>query len=328
MSDQNGDKPKHHLENKLVIAVSSRALFDFEEENKIFEGQGIEAYKQHQLDHVSEAARQGVAFSLVQKLLSLNEKEDLVEVVILSRNDPASGLRVFNSTKHYNLNITRGAFVAGSDPYVYLKAFRANLFLSASEEDVRAALAQGVPAGRIIRGRAGYDDPKPKQLRIAFDGDAVLFDDQSEQIYQKEGLSAFQQYEDDNKDLPHAPGPFKPFLDVLHQLRSNFPKEGRRIRVALVTARNAPSHERAIRTLMKWGVDVDEAFFLGGLPKAEFLEQFHPDFFFDDQTKHCDLAAPLVPTAHVPFGVMNKLLAAGATSGGREEFSGLPTDEG
>lgn len=307
MFEQIGDKPKHRFDNQLVIAVSSRALFDFEEENKIFDGQGIEAYEKHQLDHVSEAARQGVAFSLVKKLLSLNGTERLVEVVILSRNDPASGLRIFNSTKHYGLDITRGAFVGGSDPYVYLKAFRTNLFLSASEKDVREALVQGVPAGRILSGKTGYDDPKPTQLRIAFDGDAVLFSDQSEQIYQKEGLPAFQQHEIDNKDLPHAPGPFKPFLDVLNQLRVKFPKAERRIRVALVTARNAPSHERAIRTLMSWGVDVDEAFFLGGLPKAEFLEQFHPDFFFDDQTTHCDLAAPLVPTAHVPFGVMNQL---------------------
>ncbi len=297
------------LSGQLVVAISSRALFDFEEENQLFEGADDRAYMRYQLDHVDVPARPGVAFSLVRKLLAFNQGgRQRVEVVILSRNDPVSGMRVFRSAKHYGLPIERGVFTRGQSPWRYLRPLQAHLFLSANEADVRSALQAGVPAARVLPHAARAGDAHPDEVRIAFDGDAVLFSDEAERIYQADGLDAFQRHEVERAAKPLAAGPFKPLLQALHELQQHDPADGAsgmRIRTALVTARGAPAHERAIRTLMDWGIDVHEALFLGGLPKGEFLREFEPDFFFDDQTGHVENAAPHVPAGHVAAGVTN-----------------------
>lgn len=296
------------LEGKLVVAISSRALFDFEEENRIFEQGDDRAYMKLQLDKLDEPAKPGVAFSMVKKLLAFNSAgQQRVEVVILSRNDPVSGLRVFRSAQHYGLPIVRGSFTRGQSPWRYLKPLKANLFLSANPEDVRAALAEGFPAATVATHAARAQDTHPNEVRIAFDGDAVLFSDEAERVFQNKGLDAFQSHEKRRAAKPLPPGPFKPLLAALHQLQQSGDEKGStmRIRTALVTARSAPAHERAIRTLMDWNVEVDEAMFLGGLPKGEFLREFEPDFFFDDQTGHVENAAPHVPAGHVAAGVAN-----------------------
>jgi 5'-nucleotidase len=254
---------------------------------------------QLQLARLDQPARPGVAFSLVHKLLAFNTPERArVEVVILSRNDPVSGLRVFRSAQHYGLPVQRGVFTRGEPPWRYLRPLAANLFLSTNEADVREALLTGVPAARVYPNRARAGANHPDEVRIAFDGDAVLFSDEAERVYQSEGLSAFQQHEADKVGLPLSAGPFKPLLAALQRLQ----QEGTpsmRVRTALVTARSAPAHERAIRTLMDWNVEVDEAMFLGGLDKGAFLREFEPDFFFDDQTGHIENASAHVPAGHV-----------------------------
>jgi 5'-nucleotidase len=291
------------LEGKLVVAISSRALFDFEEENRVFEQANDRAYMQLQLERLDVPAPPGVAFSLVKKLLAFNDAQSShIEVVILSRNDPVSGMRVFRSAQHYGLPILRGSFTRGQPPWRYLKPLRANLFLSTHLSDVRAALEAGVPAAQVYPHSAHASDAHPNEIRIAFDGDAVLFSDEAERVYQAQGLSAFQQHEQDRASQPLSAGPFKPLLEALHHLqRDGTPRM--RIRTALVTARSAPAHERAIRTLMNWNIEIDEAMFLGGLDKGEFLREFEPDFFFDDQTGHIESAAQHVPAGHVASGV-------------------------
>lgn len=294
------------LAGRLVVAISSRALFDFEEENRLFEQSDDRAYMALQLDRLEAPAQPGVAFSLARKLLAFNDATaQRVEVVILSRNDPVSGMRVFRSCQHYGLAIERGVFTRGGSPWRYLKPLNANLFLSANEADVRAALEAGVPAARVATHAARASDAHPHEVRIAFDGDAVLFSDEAEQVFQAAGLDAFQAHERERAESPLPAGPFKPLLEALQRLQ----REGTaamRLRTALVTARSAPAHERAIRTLMGWRIEVDEAMFLGGLAKGEFLREFEPDFFFDDQTRHVDGAAPHVPSGHVAAGVTNR----------------------
>jgi 5'-nucleotidase len=296
------------LDGQLVVAISSRALFDFEQENRVFEASDDRAYMQLQLERVDSPAKPGVAFSLVNKLLAFNtgDAAPRVEVVILSRNDPVSGMRVFRSAKHYGLPIQRGVFTRGQSPWRYLRPLSANLFLSTNEPDVRSALGAGVPAARVFPQSARASDANPHEVRIAFDGDAVLFSDEAEQVFQLHGLSAFQTHELDQAQTPLAAGPFKPLLEALHRMQRD-PSGNMRIRTALVTARSAPAHERAIRTLMDWHIDVDEAMFLGGLPKGEFLREFEPDFFFDDQTGHIENALAHVPSGHVAAGVRNLL---------------------
>ena len=293
------------LDGKLVVAISSRALFDFEEENQVFEQADDRAYMKLQLDRLEIPAKPGVAFSLVKKLLAFNQAgAQHIEVVILSRNDPVSGMRVFRSAQHYGLPIQRGSFTRGQAPWRYLKPLHANLFLSTHLSDVRAALDAGVPAAQVYPHSAHASDAHPHEVRIAFDGDAVLFSDEAEQVYQAQGLNAFQQHEKDKASQPLSAGPFKPLLEALHRLQTQG-TPSMRIRTALVTARSAPAHERAIRTLMNWHVEVDEAMFLGGLEKGEFLREFEPDFFFDDQTGHIESAARHVPAGHVASGITN-----------------------
>ncbi len=294
------------LDGQLVVAISSRALFDFEEENRVFETGNDRAYMQLQLQRLDEPAKQGVAFSLVRKLLAFNNagQAPRVEVVILSRNDPVSGMRVFRSAAHYGLAVQRGVFTRGQAPWRYLAPLKANLFLSVNEPDVREALTAGVPAARVYPHSAHASSAHPLEVRIAFDGDAVLFSDEAERVYQADGLDAFHAHEALRAGTPLPAGPFKPLLQALNRLQQA-PAQGMQVRTALVTARSAPAHERAIRTLMDWHIEVDEAMFLGGLPKGEFLREFEPDFFFDDQTGHIENASPHVPSGHVAAGISN-----------------------
>ena len=295
------------LDGRLVVAISSRALFDFEEENLVFEGTDDRAYMQLQLQRLDIPARPGVAYSLVRKLLQFRDPAPRVEVVILSRNDPVSGMRVFRSAQHGALQIERGVFTRGRSPWRYLKPLGAHLFLSTNEADVRSALEAGVPAARVLPQAARASEAHPDELRIAFDGDAVLFSDEAERVFQRDGLDAFQRHESSQVATPLAPGPFKPLLAALQKLQRVDGVNGMKVRTALVTARSAPAHERAIRTLMEWEIDIDEAMFLGGLPKGEFLREFEPDFFFDDQTRHVESAATHVPAGHVAAGISNLL---------------------
>ena len=294
------------LEDKLVVAISSRALFDFEEENHVYEEGDLRAYEALQRARLNVPAKPGVAFPLIRKLLALNAGEHRVEVVILSRSDPISGLRAFSSCREHGLTVERGVFTRGRPPFAYLKPLNASLFLSANQDDVRDALAAGFPAARVLPQSAKVAGKYPDEIRIAFDGDAVLFSDEAERVFQKDGLRAFVGHEIDNKDLPLADGPLKPLLGALHRLQKLADEASpMRIRTALVTARSAPAHERAIRTLMAWNIEIDEAMFLGGLDKGAFLREFEPDFFFDDQISHCESARGVTATGHVMSGIVN-----------------------
>jgi 5'-nucleotidase len=295
----------YSVEGKLVVAISSRALFDFEEENRIFERDGETAYIALQFARLDVPAREGVAFPLVKKLLAFNTAEtQRVEVLILSKNDPVSGLRVFRSAAKAGLKLERGVFTRGRSPYRYLDSLNANLFLSTNENDVMSALEAKCPAARVYPESAQAASRHANEVRIAFDGDAVLFSDEAEAVYQRDGLEAFTRHEIARALQPLPPGPFKPLLEALHRLQSerDLPIT---LRTALVTARSAPAHERAVRTLMEWNVAVDEAMFLGGLDKGAFLKAFEPDFYFDDQHRHVDSARLHVAAGHVPFGVAN-----------------------
>lgn len=290
------------LKDCLVIGISSRALFDLDEENRIYDEEGLQAYAEYQIEHENDILKPGSGFSLVKALLKLNEEGNhRVEIIIMSRNSADTSLRIFNSIEAYHLDITRAVLAGGSSLAEYLGAFGVDLFLSANEGDVENAINAGFAAGRI------YTDPIQKketqnidQIRIAFDGDAVLFSDESERIFQKDGLEAFVENEKRlaKKELPQ--GPFANFLKTISDLQKQFP-DSAPIRTALVTARNAPAHERVIRTLRAWDVRIDEAFFLGGLPKKDILEAFHPHIFFDDQEAHAKPASSVVPSAQVPY---------------------------
>ena len=296
------------VEGKLVVAISSRALFDFEEENRVFDAQGERAYIDLQYSRMNVPAKEGVAFRLVKKLLAFNSRDaQLVEVVILSKNDPVSGLRIFRSAERAGLKLERGVFTRGRSPYRYLDALKANLFLSANEHDVMAALDARFPAARVLPESAQAGGRHAEEVRIAFDGDAVLFSDEAERVFQRDGLDAFTRHETTHALKPLPPGPFKPLLEALHRLQAaSGTGVPMRVRTALVTARSAPAHERAVRTLMDWNISVDEALFLGGLDKGEFLKAFQPDFYFDDQRGHVASASQHVATGHVPFGIANK----------------------
>lgn len=291
------------ISHKLIVAISSRALFDLSESNRVFETQGVEPYAQYQIAHENEILPPGVAFPLVQKFLNLNQYGDLVEVILLSRNTADTGLRIFNSIEHYGLNITRAAFTGGQSPYQYVSAFGSHLFLSVNGQDVCDALKAGCAAATILP--SNNQGRHAQELRFAFDGDAVLFSDEAEKIFQEQGLHAFTHSEKLAAQQPLSGGPFKGFLSALQTLQQHLPQDNCPIRTALVTARQAPAHERPIRTLRSWQIRIDEALFLGGLNKGEFLHAFGADIFFDDQPKHCELASTRVATAHVPHGLVN-----------------------
>lgn len=293
----------YDLKNPLVIGISSRALFDLEAENRIFEEQGVSAYEEYQVRHEKDLLPKGSAFPLVEAFLGLNSLDEnrLVEVIVMSRNSPNTSLRIFNSIDHYGLDITRAALSGGAPIAPYLKAFETDLFLSAHRADVQQAIDSGIAAGRILAGSLPDSIPTD-QIRIAFDGDAVLFSADSEWIYQHRGLDAFSEHERSKADIPMEEGPFARFLKTIAHIQSRFrDRESSPIRTALVTSRSAPAHERAIKTLRQWGVRVDEAFFLGGVSKREVLSAFGAHIFFDDQLSHAQPASDLVPSAVVPY---------------------------
>lgn len=298
----------YELNDKLVVGVSTRALFDLSRENTIFEKEGLDAFIQYQREHEEEVLPPGPGFMLIKALLRLNdgrsEDKRLVEVIIMSKNSADTSLRVFRSIEHYGLDITRAALSSGAPLAPYLSAFHTDLFLSHNEEDVRNALKDGIAAGIIIEnGLNTYDaEGNIDQIRIAFDGDAVLFGAESEMIYKEHGLEAFAENEKKNARNPLKAGPFARFLMTISRLQKEFPQESAPIRTALVTARSAPAHERVIRTLRAWDVRIDEAFFLGGVSKREVLKSFGAHIFFDDQAVHALPASEVVPSARVPFG--------------------------
>lgn len=312
----------YKLEKKMVIGVSSRALFDLTVENEIFEEQGLEAYCRYQTEHEQDILKPGPGFGLIRSLLKLNEysqNQDLVEVIIMSRNSPDTSLRVFNAIAHYGLGITRSVLVSGASLAPYLTAFHTDLFLSACEDDVQSAIDSGIAAGIICTEHRGYGasaqvipiqtgmqveemalPDEECRIRIAFDGDAVLFTDESEMIFREKGLNAFEENEKIHAREPLEKGPFAQFLKKLSDLQKELGTDNCPIRTALVTSRSAPAHERVIRTMRSWNVRVDEAFFLGGLEKKDVLKAFGAQIFFDDQSVHTASAAQAVPAARVP----------------------------
>lgn len=303
------------LKKRLVIGVSTRTLFCLHTENKIFEEQGVEAYSAYQREHEKDILKPGPGFALIQSLLHLNKlpgQENRVEVILMSKNSPDISLRIFHSIEHYGLPITRAVFLSGGSLAPYLNAFQTDLFLSACEEDVQSAIDAGIAAGIICHEPLGgyrrqmeqqdaVKEDMPGQIRIAFDGDAVLFSDEAEQVYKEQGLAAFENNEKEKADQPLCAGPFARFLKIISDIQQEFDADSAPIRTALVTARCAPAHERVIRTLRAWNVRIDEAFFLGGLSKREVLSAFGAQIFFDDQPLNAKAAAEVVPAARVPL---------------------------
>lgn len=290
-------------EDKLIIGISARALFDLDASNAVFEKEGVAVYAQYQRAHENDILQPGIAFNLVKKLLNLNHYGDYVDVILLSRNSADTGLRIFNSIQHYNLDITRAAFTSGESPYRYAQAFNAALFLSANPQDVCTALRAGCAAATILPSKSVPSDSP--QLKIAFDGDAVLFSDEAEQVYQAQGIEAFAQSEKAAAKKPLMAGPLHGFLTALHRLQNKLPPDQNLLRTALITARSAPAHERVIQTFRAWNIRIDEALFLGGLDKGEFLHAFNADIFFDDQMNNCVTGSNFVATGHVPHGIKN-----------------------
>jgi len=293
-------------DDKLVVAISSRALFDLSDAHDLYEREGVEAYRAFQIAHENDVLEPGVAFPLVRKLLALNDPSAAaprVEVVLLSRNSGDTGLRIFNSIQHHGLEIARAAFTSGEPTSQYIAPFRVDLLLSANAENVARALKAGVAAATLLPSQSL--GTHPQQLRIAFDGDAVVFGDESERVSQEQGIDAFHRNESERWNEPLSGGPFRGFLAALHRLQAAFPAEDSPIRTALVTARSAPAHKRVILTLRAWGVRIDEALFLGGRDKGPFLEAFGADIFFDDSRTNVESARRHVATGHVPHGVSN-----------------------
>lgn len=302
-----GQNVSDSIDDKLVVAISSRALFDLGESHALFEQEGLDAYRRYQMAREDELLAPGIAFPLVQKLLRLNSSGrsgTRVEVILLSRNSADTGLRIFNSIEHYGLGIERAAFTNGAPTHAYIHPFAADVFLSANHEDVAHALTAGVAAATILPSKAPQQ--QSDQLRIAFDGDAVIFGDEGERVSQEQGLDAFHRHEIEHARKPLPGGPFRGFLHALHRIQSAFTLEEAPIRTALVTARSAPAHKRVILTLRAWGVRIDEALFLGGRDKGPFLEAFGADIFFDDSHSNVESARKHVATGHVPHGVSNR----------------------
>lgn len=292
---------------KLTVAISSRALFDLSDSHEVYTEKGLEAYSRYQIDNEDTPLAPGEAFPLVQKLLRINQVlpgEDRVEIILLSRNSADTGLRIFNSIQHYELDISRAAFCSGDSPHRYVSAFGSHLFLSTDANDVRDALQQNIAAATLLT--KGSKQTDSEILRFAFDGDAVLFSDEAERVFKQQGLEAFAESEQQSAHTPLSGGPFREFLSALQTLQAEFSRDDCPIRTALFTARSAPAHERVIRTLRAWNIRIDESLFLGGMPKAEFLRAYGADVFFDDQQGHCDLASEHVATGHVPHGIANE----------------------
>jgi 5'-nucleotidase len=309
------------IENKLVIGVASSALFDLSESHQVYLERGPDEYRQYQEEHIDALLPKGVAFPFIRRFLNINKcfpRQAPVEVVLFSRNSPETGLRVMRSIAQYGLDISRAAFTTGKSPYSYLPAFNASLFLSANEEDVKNAIAVNYPAGLVLPSQIA-DDEEDAELRVAFDFDGVIADDESETVFKRNNdLDEFHAHEILHAASPHQPGPLADMFTKLSLLQRLEERAQRRdpgyrkiVRIAIITARNAPSHERVVTTLKSWGVSADETFFLGGMDKARVLSVFKPHIFFDDQLTHLK-AAPggTIPMVHVPFGIANRRAAA------------------
>ncbi|MCW9053433.1 MAG: 5'-nucleotidase [Motiliproteus sp.] len=305
----------YDIDNRLVIGLASSALFDLSDSDAVFRGQGEQPYREYQRQHQNTPLTPGVAFPFVRRLLSLNQLDPdnpPVEVVLLSHNDPDTGLRVFKSIEHHGLNITRAVFLQGRNPYQYVPAFNISLFLTANEEDVHEAVDVGIPAGLVLHSQIN-DDQEDDELRLAFDFDGVIVDDESEAVFQSEGLEQFKQHEKSKADIPHNPGLLKEFLEKVSRIQSleqarsaEDPDYSPMLRIAIVTARNAPAHERVINTMRSWELMINDAFFLGGIDKKRVLEVFRPHIFFDDQRLHLDATSSVLPSVHIPFGIANR----------------------
>ncbi|MGX1543078.1 5'-nucleotidase [Streptomyces adustus] len=305
----------YELKNRLVVGIASSALFDLAEADAIFRERGEDAYRAYQEAHLDDTLDKGVAFPFIRRLLSLNDlspDDPLVEAIILSRNDPDTGLRVMRSIQTYGLPISRAVFMQGRSPYRFMPALNMSLFLSANEDDVREAVALGLPAGRVL-GPGVADEGDDQDLRIAFDFDGVLADDASEQVYQSGGIEDFRFHETTNAATPHDPGPLRDFLAGVNRIQRREEEQRAadadykmRVHVSLVTARDAPAHERPVRSLKNWGVTVNDAFFLGGIDKSTIMEVLKPHIFFDDQVGHLTGTARSTPSVHVPFGKINE----------------------
>jgi len=310
-----GSELPYKLADRLVVGIASSALFDLAESDAVFRNDGEESYRRYQEDHLDDPLSAGAAFPFIQRVLSLNDlacaDDPLVEVIVMSRNDAGTGLRVMRSIAHHELGITRAIFTQGRSPYRFMPALNMSLFLSANEDDVRSAIAQGYPAGQVLA--SAYTDDNTDELRIAFDFDGVLASDESEQIYRQHGLQDFQQHEVANAVTPLSPGPLHDFLASLTKIQKREERQcrqdssySRRVRVSIVTARSAPAHERAVASLKAWGVTVNDAFFLGGIDKGTIMPILRPHIFFDDQRTHLMSTARSVPSVHVPFGIANQ----------------------
>jgi len=307
----------YELDNRLVIGVASSAVFDLNDSDDVFKSQGEEEYRKFQETNLNNPLPKGIAFPFIKRILALNDlspspTDPLVEVVLLSKNDPDTGLRVMKTIEHYGLGMTRAIFMQGKSPYEYIPALNIALFLSGNKSDVDAAIKSGYPAGQVLNSKFD-DDDSDKTLRIAFDFDGVLAGDESESVMQESGLSEFHAHEVRNVTQPHNPGPLKEFLVRISKIQSIeekyktlHPGYENRIRVSIVTARNAPSHERALNTLKNWGVMANDAFFLGGIEKGRILAVLKPHIFFDDQPGHLKSASAVAPSVHIPFGVTNQ----------------------
>lgn len=304
------------LERALVIGVASSALFDLRESDAVFREQGEEKYREYQREHLDDVLEPGVAFPFIRRLLDLNDlsdRERLVEVVILSRNDPETGMRVMRSVKRHGLDITRAIFMQGRAPYRFMEPLRMSLFLSANEDDVREAIDMGFAAGHVM-GHAAPDDGDT-DLRIAFDFDGVLADDSAERVFQSEGLDGYQESESALAEVPLSRGPMADFLEKINRIQGIEESKSlddpsgyrRRVHVAVVTARSAPAHERAINSIGQWGLRVNDAFFLGGIDKGPIMEVLRPHIFFDDQRRHVEGASLSTPSVHIPFGEINRV---------------------
>jgi 5'-nucleotidase len=311
------------VDDKLVIGVASIALFDIQDSDRVWREQGCEAYEAYQRQHENDIFQPGVAFPFLKRLLSLNsERWQPVEVILLSKNSADTVLRVFKSIDSHGLGITRGAFLSGAPPWHYIPAFKCSLFLSANENDVREAIMSGYPAGTVLDSKF-TDEPSDRELRIAFDFDGVLADDESEKVYQETGLTGYHSSEKEKASQALSPGPFKELLEKIATLQSlekklsaSNPQYKPIIKTAIITARNAPAHERLIQTLRAWGIKVDHVFMLGGMEKIAILSTFKPHIFFDDQKVHLDTACGIVPSVHVPFGIMNRSVPLADCSAG------------
>ena len=304
------------IEQKLVISVASSALFDLSESDQIYQKRGVEEYRKHQEQNLDVPFAKGVAFPFIRRFLNINHafpEQSPVEVVLLSRNSSETGLRIFRSTKHYGLDISRAAFMAGRSPHEYIPAFNASLFLSANVNDVQNAIDANYPAGVVLPTKI-YDDEFDNELRVAFDFDGVVADDEAESVFKRNNnLDEFQAHETEKQDIPHQPGPLADLfrklssMQKLEEEKLNNDTEYKKIlRIAIVTARNAPAHERVVTTLKEWGVSPDESFFLGGMEKSRILTILKPHMFFDDQRSHLESSAGNIPMVHIPFGIANK----------------------